>query len=327
MANNNRLTYQYFSNQWKDLQVVTKIPNTSTVFDDDSTSGTDRGKSAHFMISRTGKFDDLTLWYYRENNILIGITTGNYSAVENEFGVMYIVEFKFTTPFQNENYGWIYYFQNTAQNQWNLYQQAGGTGNATIKQSQDVVSSLMANNAVIWQNLLFCARFSNHLTTEQKRRVVSCYKNLDESNTKILNDGNFSQKQTSFPNGLIDYNSNLQALVNNPSLQGVAIGGILTTIVVVAIAVTVLSLVAYGVYKDYLKRSELDVKWSTDTANLLRSKLTESEYAQVENELGQKVWAGYQSGLKEGKSKQLATIGIIGILALLFIVNPTGKNE
>ena len=327
MSKSNYFEFNKYLEAYKGVYVFSKIPNQKVTVSTSEYSGWNHNGNVSLFgfITNSSSYE---MYYFNKDNQVLGILTGYYW----QYGSVYYLE----VSDGQGGYGIIRYDYNNNNREWLLLTNSGGgtnnneppqtTNNVTLIEGQNVVNKLMANNAVIWQNLLFCARFSDKLTVAQQKRLVECYRNLDESNTKILNDGSFNNKQVSYPKEFIQYNSNLQALVTNPALQGIG-AGILTTIVVVAIALTVLSLVAYAVYKDYLKRSELDVKWSTETANLLKSKLTESEYAQVENELGQKVWAGYQAGLKDGKFKQLATFGIIGILALLFLLNPTGRNE
>lgn len=158
-------------------------------------------------------------------------------------------------------------------------------GNAPIMQysqtqAQAQVNKIIANNKIIISNNLLCARYAQKLTEEQRAAVRTLQSRLMERNAALQNQGLTTNVQSSYPAGYAELSPYLERL-----MSGEAVG--IATWVVVVIAATVLAATAtaaYYWYKSLADESEQDVKYSKELTQILTSKLTEEEYAQLLDE-------------------------------------------
>lgn len=149
----------------------------------------------------------------------------------------------------------------------------------TQKDAQYYVNKIIRNNANILENNLFCARFANKLSEDQQEELRSLQRRLESRNERLLNDGLCNDVKVSTPPGYADLQNYLYALMNYQ-----AIGGITTTIVVVAVVLASMATAAYFAYKYLAEESELDVTYSKELTEMLMSKLTPEEYEQLMRE-------------------------------------------
>lgn len=158
-------------------------------------------------------------------------------------------------------------------------------GNAPIMQysqsaAQAQVNKIIANNKIIISNNLLCARYAEKLTDDQRAAVRTLQNRLMARNAALQNEGLTTNVQSSYPAGYAELSAYLDRLMN-----GEAIG--IATWVVVVIAATVVAATAtaaYYAYKALADESEQDVKYSKELTQILTSKLTEEEYAQLLDE-------------------------------------------
>lgn len=146
----------------------------------------------------------------------------------------------------------------------------------TQKDAQYYVNKVIKNNAHIYENNLFCARFANKLNEDQKVELMGLQKRLEDRNNQLLNDGLCTGLQVSTPPGYRNLQPYLTAFMN-----GGGIGVAVSTIVVVAVVIASLSTAAYFAYKYIASESEKDVKYSDELTSVLMQKLSDEEYKQL----------------------------------------------
>lgn len=145
--------------------------------------------------------------------------------------------------------------------------------------AQSYVNKLIANNKQILQNNLLCARFKNHLSTDQKQTLYNLQSRLQSRNLQLVNDGLVTQVRNSEAYGYSYLNGYLEDFM----LQGVGVGLVVstTTIVVSCVVIAALSTAAYFAYLALYKESAQDVKYSDELTKTLLTKLTPEEYQQL----------------------------------------------
>lgn len=177
----------------------------------------------------------------------------------------------------------------------NMYQTTSGgyiriadgwqyTAYAPIKQykqkdAQKLVDEIIKNNAHVLENNLFCARFANKLTDDQRWKLFELQQRLESRNEKLLKDGFCVNQKVSVPPGYADLQGYLSSFMAGETIASATI-----TLVVVAIVLASLSVAAYYAYKNLASESEKDVKYSDELTKILMDKLTDEEYQQLMQE-------------------------------------------
>ena len=158
----------------------------------------------------------------------------------------------------------------------------------TQAEAQKVVNKMLANDAIILCNNLFCARYADKLTKEEREQVRTLQYRLQARQEILKSDGYVRDIQISYPVGFSELAPYLEKLMNTKEVSGVnQIGIAVSTIVYIVIACVVLAAFATVAYYKYLEletQSGHDVKFSQELAEKLQSKLTEEEYQQLLNE-------------------------------------------
>lgn len=160
-------------------------------------------------------------------------------------------------------------------------------GAATIKtysdrSAQKLVNQIIRNNKIILSNNLLCARFANRLTEAQRNRVRELQERLQARNEALQAEGLTTNIETSYPAGYAELSAYLDKLMAGEAI-GVAVSTIVW-IVVTAVVIAGLGTAAYYAYKALAEESEQDVKYSKELNEILQSKLTADEYAQLKSE-------------------------------------------
>ena len=101
-------------------------------------------------------------------------------------------------------------------------------------QAQALVEKIIENNILILQNNLFCARFADKLTEDQRAEVRNLQRRLMARNDELKDDGLTEKVKTNYPKGFADLEPYLDELMN-----GEAIGVALTTWVVIVVAAAI----------------------------------------------------------------------------------------
>lgn len=143
-------------------------------------------------------------------------------------------------------------------------------------QAQQYVNQIIANNKIILQNNILCARYAKKLDVSQKDTLFVLQKRLEERNDSLLKEGLCSGMQQQPAYGYQYIDSYLTSFMNTGGI-GIAV----TIIVVTAVVVASMATAAYFCYKYYAEQSEQDVKYSKDLTRALQAKLTEEEYQQL----------------------------------------------
>lgn len=154
------------------------------------------------------------------------------------------------------------------------------------RSAQKLVNQIIRNNKIILSNNLLCARFANRLTEAQRNRVRELQERLQARNEALQAEGMIKQDsiETSYPAGYAELSAYLDKLMASEAI-GVAVSTIVW-IVVTAVVLTGLGTAAYYAYKALAEESEQDVKYSKELNEILQSKLTAEEYAQLKSETG-----------------------------------------
>lgn len=189
--------------------------------------------------------------------------TGYYKSASNGV-VMYLCT---NGGWINLNDGWI----NIGHSSISQYSQ---------KDAQHYVNKIIKCNARILENNLFCARFSDKLTEDQKTELRSLQNRLESRNERLMNDGLCYDQQVSTPPGYSDLQAYLHALMNYSTVGAIST----TTIIVAAVVIASLATAAYFAYKYMAVEAEQDVKYSDELTKTLMSKLTQDEYQQLMQE-------------------------------------------
>lgn len=156
---------------------------------------------------------------------------------------------------------------------WSLYKRRTYTASA----AQKLIDKLISNNKRILENNLLCAYYSNRLSSQQKRDVVTLQRRLEARNDSLKEDGYVSNLITSQPPGYKELLPYLTSLENS-------VGSTTATIIVSCVVIAALATAAYFFYKNLYEESEDDVKYSDELTKTLMSKLTPEEYEQLKKE-------------------------------------------
>ena len=154
----------------------------------------------------------------------------------------------------------------------------------SVENAQVVVDVVIDNNKQIYQNNLFCARFANHLTAEEKQDVRDLQARLVERDSALRKNGGLTSEQESTPPGYINLLSYLDNLCGgNSGKTGVVITAT-AMIIIVAVVLASLATAVYFGFKAYAAESVDDVKFSNELTETLMKRLTPDEYKQLEKE-------------------------------------------
>ena len=165
---------------------------------------------------------------------------------------------------------------------WSEQQQRASVANYSAADAQAVVDGIIDNNMLILSGNLLCARYANKLTRAEKQRLYDLQKRLELRNAALKDDGMLTNIQQSYPAGYEKFASSLESFMANPG-----IGAVVSTTVIIVVSAVVLASVgaaAYFAYKAYFNESKDDVRYSKELTQILQSRLTEEEYAQLEEE-------------------------------------------
>lgn len=151
--------------------------------------------------------------------------------------------------------------------------------------AQKVVDGVINNNKIIFENNLFCARFSSRLTPEEMDVLYNLQKRLEERETKLREADLFSAMEEAKIKGY----SNLQPYLQDfmTKYESGQIGLVISTtvaIIVVAIVLASVATAAYYAYKSSYTESLQDVKWSNQLTKTLTERLSEEEFNQLKKE-------------------------------------------
>lgn len=184
------------------------------------------------------------------------------------------------------------------------------------EEAQRAVNKIIENNKYILNNNLFCARFANKLTADERKMLYSLQSRLENRNTQLKNSELLQNQEEGYPEGYSELAPELQSFMNNPNVGAIPV---VAVIIVVAIVVASLSTAAYFAYRAYYIESESDVVYSKKLAEILQAKLSEEEYQQLLKEtagLLTKQRITQQIASLGGNIKNLLLVGLGLLLAL-----------
>ena len=197
-------------------------------------------------------------------------TTGYYYYPDDASG--YILMQTTTGAFIN--------YSEEAKPYWTAYEAKTQLPKYSVDQTQRLVDGIIKNNIHIVENNLFCARYADKLTSDQRKQIVQLQQRVQERMDAISNSGYCEQVEKSYPKGYSDLEPYLAKLMET--------GGVglvwWAWCIVAALVVGGFATVAYYVYHDLFKESEEDVKWSDELTRTLQAKLTPEEYEQLKKE-------------------------------------------
>ena len=153
---------------------------------------------------------------------------------------------------------------------------------ATPSQAQAYVNGIIEANKTILENNLLCARFADKFTKSQRADLWNLQTALEIRNQALLRDGLCKNQVQSYPQGYNRLNAYLVAFMDEPKMSG--IGSVTLTIVAAAVVIASLGTAAFFAYRYYYEEALKDVKFSNELTAVLKSKLTDEEYAQLEKE-------------------------------------------
>lgn len=202
--------------------------------------------------------------------------------------------------------------------EWNASQVESGyvsttTISASASDAQKYIDGIITCNKSILENNLFCARYASKLTSDQRLLLYNLQQRLALRNDALEQDGLATQQSSSYPQGYGNLTSYLDKFMSNPQIGAAAT----LYIVVSAVVVASLATAAYYAYKAYYTEALKDVQYSDELTAVLKSKLTDEEYAQLEKETAGMVTAASLSaklGTSFGWVKYLALGGLVAYL-------------
>lgn len=162
---------------------------------------------------------------------------------------------------------------------WKAYSRNASIPHYSRDQVQAMVDAMLKNDKRIVENNLFCARYADKLTAEQKKAVVQLQRRVQERQEALKSEGYVTDIQTAKPEGYAEFEPYLNQLMN--SGIGIATWAVL---LIYCFVIGSLAGAAYFVYRDFFAQAKEDVKWSDELTATLKAKLTEEEYAQLEKE-------------------------------------------
>ncbi|MDR1544469.1 MAG: hypothetical protein LBS50_08710 [Prevotellaceae bacterium] len=220
-----------------------------------------------------------------------------------------------STIYQTEGGFWANIRQNN--NDWKFVSRTVSA--ISITTAQDYINATLANNASIFENNLFCARFASKLNNSEKQVLFGLQTRLMQRNEMIKNSAEIESKVESYPNGYIKWESQLNAFMQDPYINSV------TTLIIISCVILFVTITSIVLYKKIYSESKNDVKFSKNLTRTLESRLTKEEREQLYNETAGLITA---ARIKE-KTKSIAgglSFGLIAIAAGLFFL-PSILNE
>jgi len=197
----------------------------------------------------------------------------------------------------------------------------------------DYLNGTLANNARIYENQLFCAFAAiklagrGKLTQKEFNTLSTLQTRLEERNNTVLTSGFATNIQESYPEGYINLKQYLKDFSKIDISKLPNIGSLTGYIIVAAVTIVAMATVAYFLWKKLYDESKQDVKFSDDLTKVLKSKLTEEEWNQLVKETAGMITKTKINEKVKSVGNMTATLAVAGILALLFILKPTGRNE
>lgn len=202
--------------------------------------------------------------------------------------------------------------------EWENTNQRGTVKEYTDADANRLLAEIIRNNKIVLQNNLICARFSKYLTNSEKRSVAILQQNLETRNSQLKNSNLVTSVEVAEPKGVANYATYLNTLIQeyNDGKLGIAVSTIVT-IVVGVMAIAGIGTIVYFNYKQVYADSVLDVQYSEELLEKLKSKLTEEEFKQLEKETQGMITKAYFKGTGTGATGLLkwALIAVGGYVA------------
>ena len=208
------------------------------------------GGHGYIVNAKKGYWVTLTGYYCWKNP--------DYVYLQTTFGDWFII---------NDNEDWEYYTRDTK------------IPHYSRDEVQAMVDAMLKNDRRIVENNLFCARYADKLTDEQKKTVVELQRRVQERQEALKADGYVTDIQTAKPEGYAEFEPYLNQLMNS----GIGIAT-WAALLIFCLVIGATAGAAYFVYRDFFAQAKDDVKWSDELTATLKAKLTEEEYAQLERE-------------------------------------------
>lgn len=195
------------------------------------------------------------------------------------------------------------------------------SGVPTISEAkaQEIINGMIKNNIHITENNLFCARYADKLTSDQRKQIAQLQKRVMDRQDALRNDGLVYDIQESYPRGYADLEPYLAKLMKSEGI------GIVwwAACIIAALVVGGLAAASYFIYRDLFEESKEDVKWSDELTAKLLEKLTPEEFEQLKNETaGIVTKARIRAKLGSwGTILKVAAILVAGAFAYKFFTN------
>lgn len=161
---------------------------------------------------------------------------------------------------------------------WKAYAATESIPHYSRDEVQRMVDAMLANDRRIVENNLFCARYADKLTADEKKEIVQLQRRVQERQEALKSQGFVTDLKYGKTEGYAEFEPYLEKLMN--SGIGFAWGVFLVWCFVIAATAGA----CYFVYRDFFAQSKEDVKWSDELTKTLKDKLTAEEYAQLERE-------------------------------------------
>lgn len=143
---------------------------------------------------------------------------------------------------------------------------------------QKYIDAMLANDQHIVENNLFCARYADKLTAEEKKAVVTLQRRVMERQDALKSQGYVTDVQYAKPEGYEEFEPYLDKLMNS------GIGFAWCAFIVWCLVLGATAGACYFIYRDFFEQAKEDVKWSDELTKTLMAKLTPEEYEQLRNE-------------------------------------------
>lgn len=237
----------------------------------------------------------LTLYYDKNLKGIVYTTTNGTVYYPSEDGLFHDAYYadgtykSILTGYYTQTFGGNVYLQCTGgwwilQNDaaWSEQAQRASVANYSAADAQSLVDGIIANDMLILSGNLLCARYANKLTKAEKQRLYDLQTRLVERNNALKDQNYLTNIQQSYPEGYEKFSASLESFMQNPG-----IGAVVSTTAIIVVSAIVLASIgaaAYFAYKAYFNQSKEDVKYSKELTQILQSRLTEEEYAQLEQE-------------------------------------------
>ena len=175
---------------------------------------------------------------------------------------------------------WYIVTNENASTQWTVYANAVEIPSYSRDDVQKYVDAMIQNNIRIVENNLFCARYADKLTADERKKIAQLQKRVMERQDAIRSNGFCEDIRESYPTGYADLEPYLAKLMKDEGIGLVWWAGC----IIFALVVGGLAAASYFIYRDLFEESKEDVKWSDELTKTLMSKLTPEEYEQLQNE-------------------------------------------